>query len=70
MVTERSQIVPIITLINVFFVPWESEMGNSLHNKIPLGRSSVRDSRALQAALLAGALLSAGLVWMALRLVQ
>jgi hypothetical protein len=43
-------------------------MGNSLHNKIPLGRSLVRDSKPLQAALLAGALLSLGLVWMALRL--
>lgn len=45
-------------------------MGNSLHNKIPLGRSLVRDSKAVQAALLAGAVLGLGLAWMAMRLVQ
>lgn len=43
-------------------------MGNSLHNKIPLGRHAVRDSRPLQAALLAAAAVSTGLVWMALQL--
>lgn len=42
-------------------------MGNSLHNKIPLGRSLVRDSKPLQAALLAGALLSIGLIWLVIR---
>jgi len=43
-------------------------MGNSLHNKIPLGRSLVRDSKPMQAALLAGALLSIGLIWLVLRI--
>ena len=39
-------------------------MGNSLHNKIPLGRSSVFDSRPLQAALLVSGVLTIGLLWM------
>ena len=46
--------------------PWENVMGNSLHNKIPLGRTSVRDSRPIQAALLLSACLTIGLVWMAI----
>lgn len=43
-------------------------MGTSLYNKIPLGRHAVRDSRPLQAALVAAAVASIGLVWMAIRL--
>ncbi|UUZ49440.1 hypothetical protein LP420_03800 [Massilia sp. B-10] len=43
-------------------------MGNSLHNKIPLGRHAVRDSRPLQAAVLAAVVGSIALAWMALRL--
>lgn len=43
-------------------------MGNSLHNKIPLGRHSVLESRPVQAALLLAAVVSIGLVWMAIRL--
>lgn len=39
-------------------------MGNSLHNKIPLGRTSVLDSRPVQAALLVTACLTFGLLWM------
>ncbi len=42
-------------------------MGNSLHNKIPLGRSSVLDSRPVQVALLMSACLTIGLLWMAIR---
>lgn len=42
-------------------------MGNSLHNKIPLGRSSVLSSKPLQAALLVGVCASIGLLYMAIR---
>ncbi len=42
-------------------------MGNSLHNKIPLGRSTVLDSRRVQAALALAACLGVALVWMAIR---
>ncbi|WP_426210392.1 hypothetical protein [Massilia sp. TWP1-3-3] len=42
-------------------------MGNSLHNKIPLGRSSVFDSRPLQAALLVSCFVTIGLLWMVIR---
>lgn len=42
-------------------------MGNSLHNKIPLGRSTVRDSRPLQAALLISVCVTIGLLWMVFR---
>ncbi|HEY0062506.1 MAG TPA: hypothetical protein VGC21_10315 [Telluria sp.] len=43
-------------------------MGNSLHNKIPLGRHAVRDSRPLQAALVVAVVASIALTWMALQL--
>jgi hypothetical protein len=39
-------------------------MGNSLHNKIPLGRTSVFDSRPVRAALLVSACLTIGLLFM------
>ena len=39
-------------------------MGTSLYNKIPLGRTSVFDSRPLQAALLAAGMVTVGLLWM------
>lgn len=42
-------------------------MGNSLHNKIYLGRASGIGSRRMQALLALSALLGAGLVWVALR---
>jgi hypothetical protein len=42
-------------------------MGTTLHNKIYLGRSPLRDSRRMQAALALSALAGAGLVWAALR---
>jgi hypothetical protein len=47
-------------------VPRESMMGNSLHNKIPLGRSAVIDSRPLQALLLVGVCASIGVLWLLL----
>lgn len=42
-------------------------MGNSLHNKIYLGRTSVLSSKPVQAALFVGAFVSIGLVWLAMR---
>lgn len=42
-------------------------MGNSLHNKIPLGRTSVFDSRPVKVALLLTACLTIGLLWMVIR---
>jgi hypothetical protein len=45
----------------------ENIMGRSLHNKIYLGRTSVLASKRGQAMAALGALVSIGLVWMALR---
>jgi hypothetical protein len=45
----------------------ETIMGNSLHNKIYLGRSTVLSSRRWQMMLGFGALASAALAWAALR---
>ena len=42
-------------------------MGNSLHNKIYLGRASVLSSRRLQTLIVLGAFVSVGLVWLGLR---
>jgi hypothetical protein len=42
-------------------------MGNSLHNKIYLGRTSGMGSRRMQALLAVSVLVSIGLAWMALR---
>jgi hypothetical protein len=42
-------------------------MGSSLHNKIPLGRTAVLDSRRVQVALVFGACLGIALVWLAIR---
>jgi len=42
-------------------------MGNSLHNKIYLGRSTGFASRRFQGVLAIGAIVGAGLVWIALR---
>ena len=42
-------------------------MGNSLHNKIYLGRTSALGSRRVQALMAVGAVLGLGLAWMALR---
>lgn len=41
-------------------------MGNSLHNKIYLGRGSLRESARWRAALVFGACLGIGLAWLAL----
>lgn len=47
---------------------WENIMGGTtLYNKIHLGRTSILSSRRFQAALVVGAFISIGLVWMALR---
>lgn len=45
----------------------ENQMGNSLHNKIYLGRSTGFASRRFQGVLAVGAIIGAGLVWIALR---
>ncbi len=42
-------------------------MGNSLHNKIYLGRSSVLSSKPAQAMLVIGAFATIGLIWLAIR---
>lgn len=42
-------------------------MGNSLHNKIYLGRHSLLQSKRMQAAMLLGVAAGVGLAWMALR---
>jgi hypothetical protein len=45
----------------------EKQMGNSLHNKIYLGRSTGFASRRFQSVLAVGAIVGAGLLWIALR---
>jgi hypothetical protein len=50
-----------------FFLFQENIMGNSLHNKIYLGRASVLSSRRVQAGLFVGTFLAIGLVWMTVR---
>ncbi|NML61878.1 hypothetical protein HHL21_12480 [Massilia sp. RP-1-19] len=42
-------------------------MGNSLHNKIYLGRTSVLGSARWRAALVLGAFFGVGFAWLALR---
>jgi hypothetical protein len=42
-------------------------MGKTLHNKIPLGRSSWLDSRGAQLALAFGMLAGVALAWVAVR---
>jgi len=42
-------------------------MGNSLYNKIYLGRSTGFASRRFQGALAVGGIIVAGLIWVALR---
>lgn len=42
-------------------------MGNSLHNKIYLGRRPVLDSKSLLALALTGAVAGCGLAWLLLR---
>ena len=43
-------------------------MGNSLHNKIHLGRSSVLASKPVQAAMAAAVFASIALIWVAIRM--
>jgi hypothetical protein len=44
-------------------------MGNSLHDKIYLGRTSVLHSKAAQALFVIGTFATIGLVWLAIRAV-
>lgn len=41
-------------------------MGSSLHNKIPLGRASVLNTRSVRAALVVGLFASIGIAWLTL----
>jgi hypothetical protein len=50
-----------------FHSAWENMMGNSLHNKIQLGRTSVLGSLRSRAVLALGACVSIGLAWLAMR---
>lgn len=50
-----------------FFFVLENNMGNSLHNKIYLGRASVLSSKRMQALFVIGAFASMGLVWLTIR---
>jgi hypothetical protein len=45
-------------------------MGNSLHNKIYLGRTSVFGSRRFNTVLLVGAFVGIGLAWAAVRVLR
>ena len=66
---ERSQYVSFFIISTQWF--WiestETQMGNSLHNKIYLGRSTGFASRRFQGVLAVGAIVGAGLLWIALR---
>lgn len=42
-------------------------MGNSLHNKIYLGRTSALASRRMQALMAVGVMVGIGVAWMAIR---
>ena len=53
-----------------FIVLGENMMGNSLHNKIYLGRASVLESSRWRAVLLLGTCLCIGLAWLALRAIR
>jgi hypothetical protein len=53
-----------------FLVTEEHNMGTSLYNKIPLGRSSVLSSTPVRAALLLAVCLSIALSWMAIGAIQ
>jgi hypothetical protein len=56
----------IIKASSDFLVSEEHNMGTSLYNKIPLGRSSVLSRAPVRAALLLAVCLSIALAWMAL----
>ena len=58
------------TVIRFFLVCEEHNMGTSLYNKIPLGRSSVLSSTPVRAALLLAGCLGVALAWMALNVLK
>ena len=66
---ERSHSVGffIISIYEFRLKTTETWMGNSLHNKIYLGRGTGFASRRFQGVLAVGAILGAGLLWIALR---
>lgn len=65
---ERSRHVNFF-IISVMGTPdtTERQMGNSLHNKIYLGRNTGFASRRFQGVLAISGIVAAGLVWIALR---
>jgi hypothetical protein len=63
--TENVGLLPIITHRVLLFL--ESVMGNSLHNKIYLGRTTVLGSRRMQGLVALSALVGICLVWLAFR---
>jgi hypothetical protein len=66
---REGRLLPIIDP-SIVFLFRENMMGNSLHNKIPLGRGSVLRSRGVQVAVLLCAMLSIGAVWFLFRTVK
>jgi hypothetical protein len=67
---SESTLILIINPSTHYLLFQENIMGTTLYNKIPLGRTSVLGSKRMQALLLAGAFVSMGLVWMAVRTLQ
>jgi hypothetical protein len=65
--TRAKATVFIINSSTAFLSLGENVMGNSLHNKIHLGRTSVLSSRRVQAAMLAAVFVTIGVVWLAMR---
>lgn len=57
----------IISVSGLIETMTEKQMGNSLHNKIYLGRSTGFASRRFQGVLAVSGIVAAGLVWIALR---
>ena len=65
---ERSLFVSFfIIFIHIRFSYGDTQMGNSLHNKIYLGRNHGFTSRRFQGVLAVAGIIGAGLVWIALR---
>lgn len=66
----RAALCFIIKASSDFLVCEEHNMGTSLYNKIPLGRSSVLSSTPVRAALLLAGCLGAALAWMAFNVLK
>lgn len=65
---ERTwHVICLIISITGMVQTMETQMGNSLHDKIYLGRSTGFASRRFQGVLAVSGIVAAGLVWIALR---